>query len=109
MKTTSTTIQKDHATLKKTFEYDNVLIMIAGVEFVALKESFNQEAKATIWGMGQGFDMMISFDIGDSGIVIKSKETFVFLKIADNWEKKRVEAIESHIGTVYKVTLKDEY
>jgi hypothetical protein len=108
MKTTAATISKDHANFLKTFEADQVELKIEGKPFVGLKENLNQETRATLWGFGEGFELIVSIDVGETNVKIVEKMD-VDAKIDGEWKDLRVKRIESHSGTVYKVMLNDRY
>ena len=108
MKTTAATISKDHTNFLKTFESDQVELKIEGKKFTGLKENLGIETKATMWGMGQGFEMMVSFDVGDAKVKVDSASQ-VEVKIDGRWKEKSISRIESHSGSVYKVMIEDKY
>jgi hypothetical protein len=108
MKTTAATISKDHANFLKTFEADQVELKIEGKPFVGLKENLDQETRATLWGFGEGFELMVSVDVGDSGIKLVDRME-VEAKIDDEWKELRIKRVESHSGTVYKIMLNDRF
>ena len=108
MKTTAATIIKDHANFLRTFESEQVELKIEGESFVCLKENLNQESRATLWGSGAGFELIVSIDVGESNVKIVDGIELDAL-IDGKWEDLRVERIVSHSGTIYKVMLNDRY
>ena len=108
MKITKTIINFDHAILLGTFEADNIELRINGTVLTALRESLAIETKATMWGLGEGFDLMVSFDIGIAHIKV-DYDSDVDVKIEDEWVEKKITRIEAHTGSFYKVMIEDKY
>jgi uncharacterized protein YxjI len=108
MQMTETTLKNDHATILNTFVLDNVEIRIGGKIFTALRESFDIDTKASLWGLDEGFKMVVSFDIGDSNIKVKSDKQ-IDIKVDGKWETKRIGVIDAHTGSFYKLMIEDKY